>query len=77
MKKYAATIRVLVTLRVKESLTTESGRPEWTVNASERLADPAQAVAFVRDAVASWGGQAPPDYVFFPTNLKVTTRRVR
>lgn len=77
MKKYATTIRVLVTLQIKKSPTAESGQPEWTVNAGERVADPAQAVAFVRDAVASWGGQAPPDYVFFPTNLKVTTRRVR
>jgi len=68
---------VLVTIRVKENPTTDEGEPHWTVHDSERRATSAQAVAFVQDAVASWGGQAPPNYVFFPINLRVTARAVR
>jgi len=37
-------------------------------------ADREDVVEHVRDAVAHWGGQFAPDYVFFPTNMEVTVK---
>lgn len=76
MKKYAAEVKVLVTIRIKRSPTEENDVPAWRAGDRARVFSHAEAVSFVRDAVASWGGQAPPDYVLFPTNIDVTARAV-
>ena len=75
--KYAATIQVRVTIRVKESPTPENDSPHWRAGEEAQCFSARKAVAFVQDAVSSWGGQAPPDYVFFPTNINVTARRAK
>lgn len=76
-RKYEGKVKVLVTIRVKDNPTAPSDTAHWAVDESERRLSKRVAVAFVQDAVASWGGQAPPDYVFFPNNISVTARRAK
>ena len=66
-----------VTIRLNQNPTeprTDDPNDSWT---GAGVATIANVKAHIKDAVQSWGGQCPPDYPFWPDNMKTTVTRVK
>lgn len=63
---------IVVSIELAENPTERDEQPdEWTAAGS---VDREDVKAYVHEAVKTWGGQMPPDYPLFPTNITVKVR---